>query len=166
MASQGETYAAFIAGELAREHERRTALDTRATSVAASSSGFIAVAGALTVLVTDKDFTFSPAGARGLLLSLVSFLVAASVGMLAHGSRRYEVTKGSTLQAMIGPDHWSDSEVTARNQVAWANLQTTRSLRRGNNRKAGQLVVSHIFQLAGTAGFIVTLAYELRHHLL
>lgn len=155
-------YSKFIEAELKAEHDRRTALDARASGVATSSSAFIALAGAVTVLAAGKDYAFSEGGARGVILSLGSFLVAAAIGLIAHGSRPYHVTTADTLNDMLGVDHWTDDEVTARHATAKANVKTIRSMRTGNNRRAGQLVCAHVFQVAAVAGLIVTLGWEMR----
>lgn len=161
MADTGVTYAAFIEGELKAEHDRRTAVDARAAGVATASSAFIALAGALSVLVTGKDYEFSQAGAQGVFLSMASFLLAAIVALVASGARKYEVATSGTLDKMLGT-HWNDDAQAARHAVATANAKSIKSLRIGNNRKAGQLVVAHVFQVLAVAGLIVTLAYELR----
>lgn len=160
------TYAKFIEAELKAEHDRRTALDARAATVATSSSAFIALSGALTVLATGKDYAFTGQGARGVLLTLASFLVSAAFALVASGSRTYAVATADTLDAMLGADHWTDDEATARLAVSVANVKTIRSLRRGNNRKAGLLVIAHVFQVLAVAGFIVTLAWELRDRII
>lgn len=165
MASQGETYVRFVEAELKAEHERRTSLDSRAAAVTTTSSAFIALAGALTVLVTGKDYAFSDGGARGVMLSAASLLLAALIACVAAASRRYEVTKGQTLEKMF-TEHWTDTEVTARFTSGWLNVKTIKSLRTGNNRKAGQLIVAHALQVSGIAGLIVTLAWELRAQVL
>jgi hypothetical protein len=135
-------------------------LDARAAAVATTSSAFIALAGALTVLVTGKDYTFSAEGARGVLLSAAALLIAAGIALFAGTSRQYEVADGATLTKML-TEHWTDTETTARYTSAWLNVKTIKSLRTGNNRKAGQLVVAHIVQLTGIAGLVITLGWEL-----
>lgn len=164
-APQGETYAKFIEAELKAEHERRASFDARALSVTTTSSAFIALAGALTVLVTGKDYSFSDASARGIMLSLLSFLVAALLASIAHATHPYEVTQRATLEDMIADPHWQDSETSARNVAADLNVRTALSLRSGTNRKAGLLVAAHACQLAGMLGFVVTVAWELRRYL-
>jgi hypothetical protein len=158
---QGETYAGFIDSELKYEHERRNVMDARGLAVATTSSAFLALAVALTVFVTGKDYRFSEGGARGVLLSLASFVVAAVLGLVANATRPYRVADVPTLHAMTR-SHWKDNEVTARNVCAGLSVTAIASLRAGSNRKAGLVVVAFIFQLAAIAGLVATLAYELR----
>ncbi len=166
MPDQGETYAKFIEAELKAEYERRTALDARALTVATVSAAFIALATAFAAYTFGKDYQFSQGGARGLVASLVSFLLASVLASIAHGSRKYHVTDGATLTSMLSEPHWMDSEPAALNTTSTLNVKTIKALRTGNNGKAGQLVVAHVFQLLAVGGLILSLGYELRESLL
>lgn len=161
MSEQGEVYAGFIDAELKAEHARRADLDTRAQAGAVASSAFVALAGSLTALVVGKDHTFRQDSARGLLLSMFTLLLAAALALWAHGTKPYQVTDADTLDKMLN-EHWADKEVDARSVTARQNVKTITSLRKGNGRKAGLLVVSHVLQMSGLAGLTVTLAWELR----
>ncbi len=161
MADTGAAYAAFIEAELKAEHDRRIAVDARAAGVATTSSAFIALAGALSILVTGMDHKFSNAGARGVLVSMASFLLAAIIALVASGARTHEVASSGTLEVMLGA-HWSDDVEAARHAVATANAKGIRSLRCGNSMKARQLAVAHVFQVSAVLGLVVTLGFELR----
>jgi len=160
VSEQGEVYAAFIDAELKSEHTRRADLDVRAQGSATSSSAFVALAGTLTALAVGKDHTIRHDSARGVLLSMFLLLTATGLALLAHGTKPYDVTDAGTLDKMLRV-HWTDKEVDARNVTAEQNVKTIESLRKGNNRKAGLLVGSHVLQMSGLAGLTVTLAWEL-----
>lgn len=161
MAEQGDSYAKFIEGDLKQEYDRRTGLDARGLAIITSSSAFLTLIFAITVLVAGKEHHFSPTGARGLVCSLVLFVVASVLGLLANASRRYQVPSGETLLHMT-TDHWTDSETAARNICAGLNVTTVRSLRVGNGKKARLLAVGFGFQLAALLALVVALAGELR----
>jgi hypothetical protein len=161
VAEQGETFAQFIESELKYEHERRTTVDARALTVATSSSAFLALIFALTVFITGKDYKFSDSGARGVVASLASFIVAAVLGLIANSAREYRVADVPTLTAMT-TDHWTDTEVAARNACASLSVTTIASLRAGSNQKTGLILVAFVFQMAAIVGLVVTLGYELR----
>lgn len=158
---QGATYAAFVEAELAAEYDRRAAVDGRASTVVTTSGAFVALVTAVTVLVTGSPYRFSAAGSRGLLASLASLLVSASLALVASQSRDYCVAGAGTLLRMTN-EHWTDSEVTARNVCAHLRSETIGSLRRGSNRKAGLLIIAFVFQMAALVGLVATVAYELR----
>lgn len=161
MPEQGETYAKFIEAELKAEYDRRASVDARALAIVTSSSGFLTLVFAITVLVTGKDYTFSAAGARGLVGSLAAFSVAAFVGLGANASLKYKVPEAATLLRMTS-DHWTDSETAARNISAGLNVTTLATLRTGNNRKALAVLVAFGFQMAAILGLLLTLCWELR----
>ena len=61
---------------------------------------------------------------------------------------------------MIG-SHWKDDEVDARNECAATTIKTVDSLRTGNNKKAGRIVVAVAFQLLGFVSLAVSASIEL-----
>ena len=162
MSDQGDTYAQFIESELKLEYERRSTLDSRALAVATSSSAFLALVFAVSVVVTGKDYKFSHGGTRGLLITLASFIAAAALGLVANAAREYEVPAVATLRLMTS-DHWTDREVDARNITAGLNVTAIAFLRGGNNSKARLVVVAFLFQMAAVLGIVATLTWELRH---
>lgn len=157
MDRQGETYAAHIKAEFDTEYARTTALNGRATTVTVSSSAFLGLAISLTALVAGKDFTVQNLGSWAILISLALFAAASLASFIGAFSRRYHVPAIDTFLTMIGP-HWKDHDVDARNAVAYANVVTIKSLRRGNNFKAGCLTIAAVFQLAAVTSLIVGLA--------
>jgi hypothetical protein len=161
---QGVVYAAFIDAALKDEQARRDSLDSRALSVLTTSSALIALVFSLTVLITGEHFVVSDRGARGIACSLGSFVVAAALGLWAHETRPYRVADIPTLRLMY-TTHWTDGETTARNFCCRLSVRNTASLRTGNNRKAGILIVAFIFQIAALVGLLATLGYEFRSHL-
>jgi len=158
---QGETYAAFIESELKREHDRRSALDARAIALSTTSSALLTLVFAITVIVTGKEYQFSSAGARGLLLSLALFVVAAVLGLIANVSRKYQVADRDTLREMTN-GHWTDTEVDARNICAGLSVTTIATLRCGNDFKDDLIRVAFGLQITAILGLVVTVGWELR----
>lgn len=165
MPEQGETYATFIEAELKAEHDRRAALDGRATGIATTSSAFLALVFAVAALVTGKDYKFTDWGARGAVLALAFFAGAALIGLIANTSRGYQVTSFQTLQAMVNA-HWVDDEVDARNITASSNALTIGDLRVGNNSKARLVAWGVGLQVAAMVVLICALGWELKSFVL
>lgn len=161
MPEQGEAYAKFIESELKYEYDRRVAVDARALAVMTTSSAFLALVFALTAFVIGSTYKFSTSGARGLVASLASFVVAAVLGLIANATRKYDVADAPTLRKMLA-EKWTDHETNARNTCAKLSVDTIVSLRNGSNSKAGLTVVAFVFQIAAILGIVVTIAWELR----
>ena len=160
MAEQGETYAKFVEAELKAEMERRASLDARGLAIVTSSSALITLMFSLSVLLTGKDHEVLGDGKGWVVASLICFIVAGLLGILANRAREYEVTHESTLYEMLGA-HWTDDEVDARNVCATRHVATIESLRRGNESKAEQITLALVFQVAAIALLVVALMGEL-----
>lgn len=143
---QGETYAGHIAAQLAAERERRKNLDARGLAMTTTSAAFVGLTVGLATLVVGKDPVVSAPAAVVVVLSLLAFVGAAVLGLVANAMREHEVTSGSTMVEMV-TSHWTDDEVDARNQVAALDLSTVESLRTGSNSKAGTLRSAAVLQL-------------------
>lgn len=78
------------------------------------------------------------------------------MGLLAGISRNYEVATSGTLDAMLR-GHWTDTEISAKNNVGRLKLLSISSLRVGNNAKAKLLLAAVIVQV----GAVVVLAVAL-----
>jgi hypothetical protein len=164
VSDQGQTYASFIEAELQREHERQDHLVASGRGVVTTSGALLTLVFALSVLVTGEDFTVKGASAVAVAISLACFVVAAVLGILVNWSMAYKITKGRTLQAMLG-GHWKDTEVTARNACASAQVQTIISLRNVNKVKSWLVTSALSFQVAAIAALGVAIGRELLRYM-
>lgn len=144
--SQGSVYTAFIEGQVKAEYERRAALEARGIGVITSSGAFTTLLFGVVALVKGKDF--APAVLTQLLLAaaVLALIVAGALGLWANQLIAYRVAKPATLTAMV-TTHWGDSEVSALNACAVANIDTLETLRDGSNKKAGRITLALWAQL-------------------
>jgi hypothetical protein len=155
VAAQGTTFAKFVERQADAEYDRRTSLDARGLGVVTSNGAFTTLIFGLLVVLKGRDFTLTPSAKIPLIVALASLMLSALVGLYATQLVRYTVTDATTLRDMIG-SHWKDSEVDARNACAATTIKTVDSLRTGNNKKAGRIVVAVAFQLLGFVSLAVS----------
>lgn len=148
---QGKEYSAFVQNELNHEYSRREAVNTRAAAAIVGSTGLVTIVLAVVAVLKGKDFTLTGAPLNSLMASLVAFLVAAVLAVLAGLNWKYEVTKTSSMREMV-TDRWTESEVTARNRAAYCNLITIDSLRAGTSIKFRFLIAATIVQIVAIGG--------------
>jgi hypothetical protein len=146
MPNQGETYGVFIESQLQREFDRREKADSRGLTIIASSTGLITISVAGVALLKGKEYVFSGFSVTSLGASLAAFLIAAILGILTAANRPYSVASIKSLNLMT-TDHWTDSEITARNYSAKLNIRTLATLREVNNRKAWLLTAALVAQV-------------------
>jgi len=156
---QGVTYSVFIAGQLKAEYERRVSLDARGLAVITSSGAFTTFVFALLVVLRGKDFVPTSAGKVAISFSLLLFVVSGVVGLYAAQLLGYHVIDLAAMKAMT-KTRWIDDEVDARNACAVANLKSIKTLREGNNKKAGRIVVAGALQLAAVGALGVAIVLE------
>jgi hypothetical protein len=150
---QGQVYLAFIEGELKAERERRTALDGRGQTLVTASGVLVTLLSGVSALVQSGVKSPVPPLAIGLeLLALVLFLLAAVSGIVAGWNRCYAVAAPSTHSRMLA-EHWTDSEVDARNQVATVHAMTVRTLREANRLKAACVSAGLVLQVLALGPF-------------
>lgn len=161
MPDQGSTYASFLEGALKAERERRAALDSRATSVVTASAAFVTLVVALVAWILGKDYRYVTSGATYIILIALAFFIASSVCALIAGQlREYEVPDPETLRLFLS-SRWTDTEVTARNNCGWLNLDTLSSLRVGNHIKAWWLDWALRLQALAVLALSVAVGWEL-----
>jgi len=163
VAEQGVTYSAFIDGQLKAEYERRVSLDARGLAVMTSSGAFTTLVFALLVVLRGKGFVPTAPGKVAISLSLLLFIVSGFVGLYAAQLLGYHVIDLAAMKTMT-KIRWIDDEVDARNACAAANLKAIKTLREGNNKKAGRIVVAGALQLAavGALGVVIILEVTLK----
>jgi hypothetical protein len=167
-------YAEFVAGELEREFERRRTLDQRGISVVTSSSTLVTLLAALaafmaarptgTSTATTAAATLGTARPTGTSvatfgLALMSFVVAALLGLLANRSRAYQVLDEESMLSLRQEDAWNLSADEARWLIVGRQVDTLTSLRAGNflkSRLVNRALMAQIAALALLAIAIIT----------
>ena len=153
MSDQGQVYLAFVEGELKAERDRRTALDGRGQAVVTASGALVALLSGIAALVQAGTKAPAPPLAVGLvLLALALFVLAAVSGIAAGWNRHYAVATPATLTRML-TEHWTDSEVDARNNVATVHATTVRTLREANRFKAACVSLGLMLQVLAIGPF-------------
>ncbi|GAB2813977.1 hypothetical protein [Lentzea nigeriaca] len=153
MSDQGQVYLAFVEGELKAERERRTALDGRGQTLVTASGVLVTLLSGITAMVQAGVKTPVPPLAVGLvLLAVALFVLAAIAGIVAGWNARYAVAATATLTRMLR-EHWTDSEVDARNNVATVHATTVRTLREANRFKAACVSAGLILQVLALVPF-------------
>lgn len=157
--SQGEVYAKFVADELGFERQRRERLDARGSALLATSGALAALATALG-LVDPRGLATQPSAVRLTYslaaLILLSSAITAFTSAWLHG---YKVFKAGSLVTFL-ESSWADPTVVARGRVARINAETFLTLREGNNAKARKLLIAHVLQVIGSAGFLAVAVWS------
>jgi hypothetical protein len=146
METQGTEYATFIENELKSEYDRRDSVNSRAATAVTSATGLVTVTLAVVAVLKGKEFTLHGGALIALFVGLFAFLASAVLAVLAGLNWRFDVTSIPTLHGMRS-EHWTDTETTARNIVAYCNVETISTLREGTNMKAGFLVAASFAQV-------------------
>jgi hypothetical protein len=144
---QGSQFAAFIEDELAQEHSRREAVNTRAAVAITSSTGLVTVVLAVIAVSKGKDLTLKGWPLFTLAAALVCLLCAALLAIVASMTWRYKVASIVGLRQMVG-SRWGSTEATARSVVAQARVKAIETLRQGNGTKYRWLLTSAYCQAA------------------
>ena len=162
MTEQGKVYATFIESELTVERDRRIALDARGLNVVSISGTLTTLLVAIGAFVSNRQGFKLPSDAiLPLVGTLGSFVLAATLGIIASAGRRYQVTTPTTLATML-TNHWQDHEVDARNYVSIQHVKTITSLRSGNRHKERYIIVAILFQIVGIAALSCVILLILR----
>lgn len=158
MSEQGDTYSAFIEGELKAERERRSTYDSRGQGIVTTSGALVTLLGGFATVVKTSATAGLPATAvTALGVAFLLFIGAAACGIVAGWNRHYAVTATTTLRRMT-EEHWTDDEVDARNNVAAVRVGTVGTLRRANQFKATWVSIGLIVQVVALMASVVAVA--------
>jgi hypothetical protein len=161
LSGQGDAYAAFIESELTREHDRRDKINSQSTGVVTGSGALLTLSTGLLAFLKGKEYVPRSHSSWLFAIALAMYLTSAILGLLAATSRNYKVATSGTLSAMLGK-HWTDSEITAKNNVATLKIRSLASLRSGNNTKANLLLAAVLVQVSAVAVLAVALYLAVR----
>ncbi|MFF1614841.1 hypothetical protein ACFVYA_44385 [Amycolatopsis sp. NPDC058278] len=148
MSDQGIGYTSYIESELRAERDRRAAYDVRGQNLVTTSGALVTLFTGLVAIVKVGNVSRLPLGVIvTVCVALVLLTGAASCGIVAGWNRAYKVTAPVTLQRMLTA-HWTDHEVDARNNVATAQVDTIKTLRKANNFKANWVSAGTVLQVS------------------
>jgi hypothetical protein len=141
MSDQGTHYSAYINAELQAELSRRESVNGRSATALTSSTGFVTLVLAVFAVFVGKDFILSGGAKISLAVGLFALLAAGICAVIAGFPWRIKLATTETLRKMVN-EHWTDSEVTARGNAAYANVVVLESLRPGTNIKFWFLMIA------------------------
>ncbi|WP_456788329.1 hypothetical protein [Cellulomonas sp. P5_C5] len=159
MSDQGEVYAAFIARNVATERERRTALESRATTVTSTSAALVALVATVSGWLAGSGRVYAAGTVTAVVVALALFVASAFLALVCGQLRAYQVPDPEFLKEFLST-RWTDTEITARNNAAWLDLDTLTTLRDGNAIKSMALDWSLRTQLLALVALAVAVAWE------
>ena len=160
----GQIHLERVEALLTAEYDRRKALEGRGATLVTSSTTMLTLIFALTVIVTGKDKPFTDHRAVWLLISaLAAFVLSAVIAIFVqvYGT---VWTKIETLEKIVGPD-WNRTADDARRMWARHQVDTIKTVRAGNNRRANYVLCSFGIQFLAITLLASSVAVELRRWL-
>jgi hypothetical protein len=145
---------------LTAEYDRRKALEGRGSTLVTSSTTMLTLIFGLTVIVTGKDKPFTDHRAVWLLIgALAAFVLSAVIAIFVqvYGT---VWTRIETLERLVGSD-WNVTENDARRMWACHQVQTIKTLRAGNSRRAKYVLGSFGIQVLAITMLAISVAIEL-----
>lgn len=156
MSDQGAEWASYIKDELRHEYVREEAITARGSARLTSVTAIVTITFGAFTLLKASQIQVTGVALGAVIVGLI-FLTAAAITASFTGVmfRKYEVTSGKTLNAMVKEkDKWKMSEALARNYVAAFNVRTISTLRPANKHKQKFLLASTWFQTAAIVSFV------------
>jgi hypothetical protein len=163
----GKIYEQLAASVVATEFDRKKTLEGRGTAILTTSGSLLTLIFGLTVVVSGKGARFQNHWAVVLLMaSLVAFVVSAVVAIfIATYGSKYTLPAQSWLETLTENEAWEDTtehaEDDARRTWVKRQINTTVSLRKGNNRKAKAVTWSLAAQVLAITLLALSVAVEL-----
>lgn len=148
----GTVYLAYVEKQLVSERERFGNLDNKGAALITSSGTLVTLVLAVSALVTSRaSFQLNGANIVLAVVALTLFVLAAIAGLITNWTRNYEVPSADTLDDLWKvKKYWKRAEPAARNTVIRWDINTIRTLRAVNNRKAKWVAAGRIVQILAT----------------
>lgn len=157
--SGGEVLAAFVEAELKAEDSRKTSIETREISVISTSGVLVTLLFALAAVITRQGgYSIPLVGLVAILASLVLFVAAASLGLLANAVKSYDRAKLADVENTVNSELETITERAARKLVSGSNLQVWKSARSKTNEKARLLRWAIIAEVAAVSALALSIA--------
>ena len=159
--SAGEIFSSHITDLMKSEFERRRRLEVRGQAVITSSSGLLTLFLAIATFVVHQNYHFANCICVVLICgSFGVFVLAAAVGIATQNAfTSYVATANATIDDMVG-SHWKDDADEARRICARRQVNTIKSLRIQNARKAWLALAGPILQLVALTMLAVAILME------
>lgn len=142
----GQLWFDFIAAQVTAEHDRRTSVDSRGTSILSTSGVFFTAVFAVGAFVLGKDFKPDRPTTILVAVALGAFIVAALLAIIATALRGYHVSDVRSLRRMTSDGYWPSAAAVVRRELAATNVTTVKTLRKGNESKALLVTIAASFQ--------------------
>jgi hypothetical protein len=139
VSAAGKVYEQMVGAVVAAEFDRKKTLEGRGTTILTTSGSLLTLIFGLTVVVSGKDTRFENQWAvMFLMASLLAFVVSAFIAIfIAINGSTYTLAGQPLLESLTTNETWEDkSEDEARRIWVKRQVNTSLSLRKGNNRKA------------------------------
>lgn len=144
--TQTSVYPDFIASELKAELDRKTAMDSRATSLVTTSGSLVTILAAVGAFVSREPASPLPYPGPGLLVVTLSFFVLAALAGICGGwPLKHDAPDTEPMRAMLR-ERWSDSEELASKEVVLVRISMIERLRKVNKIKVRWLMAGWISQ--------------------
>lgn len=159
----GKIYQAMVGSLLAAEYDRRAKMEARGSTLVTASSTLLTVVFGLTVVVTGKDYVFNNGFAvLTLIAALVAFVVSAVLGIVVHAlAVPYRTVGRESLSQLTDDSFWKLSPDEAVREDVAQQVDTIRTLRDGNERKAKWVTASLVSQVVAILLLTVSVGIEL-----
>ncbi|WP_425005769.1 hypothetical protein [Mycolicibacterium sp. S3B2] len=162
-AASVEVYAQHVGGLLEGEYERRKTLEARGGSIITTSAAVIALIFSLTVFISGKDYKYTNHLNSIYILgaALLAFVVSATIAIYVQSwGLKYTITGKKTLLAMT-QGLWDLPSDDAKRMCLQRLVNTTLTMREGNDRKAVAAQYSVIVQVVAVILLGLSLIFEL-----
>lgn len=159
----GTIYQAMVGNLLAAEYDRRAKTEARGSTLVTTSASLLTLVFGLTVVVTGKDYVFTNGFAvLTLIAALISFVVSAVLGIVVHAlAMPYSTVGRASLDQLTDDSFWRlPADEAVREDVA-QQVDTIRTLRHGNERKAKWVTASLVSQVVAIFLLTVSVGIEL-----
>jgi hypothetical protein len=159
----GEVYEKLAGTLLAVEQDRRKRVEGRGATILTTSTTMLTLIFGLTVIVTGREYTFkSHYAVWSLTLALAAFVVSAVIAIFVQTyGFKYGVLSTATLESLVKNVNWYRTEDDARRMWVHSQVQTIKTLRQSNKRKADLVIWSLGFEVLAIALLALSVGLEL-----
>lgn len=163
-ADAGSSYGQLISDQLARERSHKTNLEARGITVVTTSGTLTTLLFALTAgLTTVAKFKLLGSAKLPLLLALISFVVAAALGLVTNMPLKYQEPTPRGLAHLVNANYWTGPKEIGQLRVAAAQVTTLSAARSANNLKVILLlgaILSELLAVIFLSWAIITILYS------
>lgn len=150
--SAGDVFSSHIDELMKGEFERRQRLESRGQAITTTSAGLLTLFVGIATLMMGQKYHFSSHNAVLVICyAFGAFLLASAIGIATQNAFvAYSSTASQTLDDMVG-EHWEDAADDAKWICAKRQVDTVKSLRSQNAKKARLALGGAVVQLVAIA---------------